>query len=75
VEGLDAFAEIIRTAQAAIGLAFELVMRSRRVSAWQAYEWGIATECVPDGEFEAATDALAAAREILPIARTTTMRT
>ena len=27
-------------------------------SARQAYEWGIATECVADGELEAATDAL-----------------
>ena len=36
----------------------DIVMRSRRVSARQAYEWGIATECVSDGELEAATDAL-----------------
>src|SRR3954451_168105 len=26
----------------------DLVMRSRRISGKQAYEWGIATECVPD---------------------------
>src|SRR6266568_399917 len=36
----------------------DIVMRSRRISAKQAYEWGIATECVPDGKLEAATDAL-----------------
>lgn len=35
-----------------------IVMRSRRISAKQAYDWGIATECVPDGELEKATDAL-----------------
>jgi 2-oxoglutaroyl-CoA hydrolase len=37
----------------------DVVMRSRRIPARQAYDWGIATECVPDGELEAATDALA----------------
>jgi 2-oxoglutaroyl-CoA hydrolase len=36
----------------------DIVMRSKRISARQALEWGIATECVPDGELEAATDAL-----------------
>jgi 2-oxoglutaroyl-CoA hydrolase len=36
----------------------DIVMRSRRISARQAYEWGIATECVPDDQLEAATDAL-----------------
>ena len=36
----------------------DIVMRSRRISTKQAYEWGIATECVPDGQLEAATDAL-----------------
>ncbi len=36
----------------------DIVMRSRRISARQAYEWGIATEVVADGELEAATDAL-----------------
>jgi 2-oxoglutaroyl-CoA hydrolase len=34
-------------------------MRCKRIPGRQAYEWGIATECVPDGELEAATDALA----------------
>jgi 2-oxoglutaroyl-CoA hydrolase len=36
----------------------DIVMRSRRIPAKQAYEWGIATECVADGKLEAATDAL-----------------
>ena len=36
----------------------DIVMRSRRIVASQAYEWGIATEVVPDGRLEAATDAL-----------------
>lgn len=36
----------------------DIVMRSKRIPARQAYEWGIATEVVPDGNLEAATDAL-----------------
>src|SRR6202044_929371 len=36
----------------------DMVMRSKRIAAQQAYEWGIATECVPDDKLEAATDAL-----------------
>ena len=36
----------------------DIVMRSRRIPAKQAYEWGIATELVPDDKLEAATDAL-----------------
>jgi 2-oxoglutaroyl-CoA hydrolase len=36
----------------------DIVMRSRRIPAKQACEWGIATECVPDGQLEAVTDAL-----------------
>src|SRR6202022_211028 len=36
----------------------DIVMRSKRISARQAYDWGLATECVPDGELEGATDAL-----------------
>ncbi len=36
----------------------DIVMRSRRIPAKQAYEWGIATDCVPDQQLEAATDAL-----------------
>jgi 2-oxoglutaroyl-CoA hydrolase len=37
----------------------DIVMRSRRIPAKQAYDWGIATEVVPDAQLEAATDALA----------------
>jgi 2-oxoglutaroyl-CoA hydrolase len=36
----------------------DIVMRSRRIPAKQACEWGIATECVPDSQIEAAIDAL-----------------
>jgi 2-oxoglutaroyl-CoA hydrolase len=36
----------------------DIVMRSRRIPAQQAYEWGIATEVVPDDQLESATDAL-----------------
>ena len=28
----------------------DIVMRSRRIKGQQAYEWGVATECVPDAE-------------------------
>src|SRR3984893_17855789 len=46
--------------QKIIGIARtkDIVMRSRRISARQAYDWGLATECVPDGELEGGTDAL-----------------
>ena len=36
----------------------DIVMRSKRIAGKQALEWGIATECVPDAQLEAATDAL-----------------
>jgi len=36
----------------------DIVMRSRRITGKQAHEWGVATECVPDAELEAATDRL-----------------
>jgi len=36
----------------------DIVMRSKRIPARQAVDWGIATECVPDDKLEAATDAL-----------------
>jgi 2-oxoglutaroyl-CoA hydrolase len=36
----------------------DIVMRSKRITAKQAYDWGIATECVPDAELEKATDKL-----------------
>jgi 2-oxoglutaroyl-CoA hydrolase len=38
----------------------DIVMRSKRISAKQAYDWGIVTEVVADAKLEAATDALAA---------------
>jgi 2-oxoglutaroyl-CoA hydrolase len=46
--------------QKMIGIARtkDVVMRSRRISGQQAYDWGIATECVKDSELEKATDAL-----------------
>ena len=50
----------------------DIVMRSRRISAKQAYEWGIATECVPDADLEKATDALVAElRTFSPLAQRT----
>lgn len=36
----------------------DVVMRSRRIPAKQAYEWGIATDCVPDDKLETTTAAL-----------------
>ena len=30
----------------------DIVMRSRRIPGQQAYDWGVATECVPDAELE-----------------------
>jgi 2-oxoglutaroyl-CoA hydrolase len=36
----------------------DIVMRSKRITGRQALDWGIATECVPDSELEAATDRL-----------------
>jgi 2-oxoglutaroyl-CoA hydrolase len=46
--------------QKIIGIARtkDVVMRSRRISARQARDWGLATECVPDAELDSATDAL-----------------
>jgi 2-oxoglutaroyl-CoA hydrolase len=50
----------------------DIVMRSRRIPARQAYDWGIATECVPDDKLEAATDALVdELRTFSPIAQRT----
>jgi 2-oxoglutaroyl-CoA hydrolase len=50
----------------------DIVMRSRRIPAKQAYEWAIATECVPDNKLEAATDALVdELRAFSPIAQRT----
>jgi 2-oxoglutaroyl-CoA hydrolase len=36
----------------------DVVMRSKRISAKQAMEWGIVTECVPDTDLEHETDKL-----------------
>jgi len=48
----------------------EMVMRSRRIPAEQAYEWGIITEWVPDPDLERATDALVdELRQFSPLAQ------
>jgi len=60
--------------QKMIGLARtkDLVMRSRRITGRQAYEWGIATDCVADAELEAATAALVdELRSFAPLAQRT----
>jgi 2-oxoglutaroyl-CoA hydrolase len=50
----------------------DIVMRSRRIPAKQAYDWGIATECVPDDKLENATDALVEElRSFSPLAQRT----
>jgi 2-oxoglutaroyl-CoA hydrolase len=50
----------------------DIVMRSRRISGRQAYEWGVATDCVADDKLEAATDALAEElRGFAPLAQRT----
>lgn len=55
-----------------IGRTKDVVMRSRRIAAKQAYEWGIATEIVPDDKLEEATAALVAElRQFSPLAQRT----
>jgi 2-oxoglutaroyl-CoA hydrolase len=50
----------------------DIVMRSKRISGRQAYDWGIATECVPDDKLEAATAALVdELRAFAPLAQRT----
>jgi 2-oxoglutaroyl-CoA hydrolase len=50
----------------------DIVMRSKRISGQQAYDWGVATECVRDAELEAATDRLVdELRGFSPIAQRT----
>ena len=50
----------------------DIVMRSKRIAARQAFDWGIATDCVADGELEAATDALVdELRSFSPLAQRT----
>ncbi|MFN0263477.1 enoyl-CoA hydratase/isomerase family protein [Tepidamorphus sp. 3E244] len=53
----------------------DIVMRSRRIKAQQALDWGIATEMHPDGELEAATDKLVAELvQFSPMAQRTAKR-
>jgi 2-oxoglutaroyl-CoA hydrolase len=50
----------------------DIVMRSKRIPARQAFDWGIVTECVPDAELENATDKLVAElRTFAPLAQRT----
>jgi len=50
----------------------DIVMRSKRIPAKQALDWGIATDCVADAQLEAATDALVEElRAFSPIAQRT----
>ena len=50
----------------------DLAMRSRRIPARQAHEWGIALECVPDAELEAKTSAFVdELRSFSPLAQRT----
>src|SRR5499425_666691 len=50
----------------------DIVMRSKRITAKQAYDWSIATDCVADDKLEAATDALVdELRTFSPIAQRT----
>ena len=52
-----------------------IVMRSKRISGPQAYEWGIVTEVVADEELESATDALVAELcRFAPLAQRTAKR-
>jgi enoyl-CoA hydratase/carnithine racemase len=47
----------------------DIVMRSKRISARQALDWGIATDCIPDTELEAATDSLVDELRSFPLLR------
>jgi 2-oxoglutaroyl-CoA hydrolase len=50
----------------------DIVMRSRRIPGQQAYDWGVATDIVPDAELERATDQLVEElRSFSPIAQRT----
>jgi len=60
--------------QAIVGITRtkDIVMRSRRISGRQAYEWGVATECVPDDQLENTAGALAEElRGFAPLAQRT----
>ena len=53
----------------------DIVMRSKRITGQQAYDWGVITEVVPDDELETATDALVAELcEFAPLAQRTAKR-
>src|SRR6202000_1232364 len=50
----------------------DIVMRSKRIPAKQALEWGIVTDCVPDKDLETVTDKLVdELRTFSPIAQRT----
>ncbi len=50
----------------------DVVMRSKRIPARQALDWGIVTDCVADGALDTATDALVAElRSFAPLAQRT----
>jgi 2-oxoglutaroyl-CoA hydrolase len=50
----------------------DIVMRSKRIPGRQAYDWGIATECVADDKLDAATAALVdELRSFAPLAQRT----
>src|ERR1700684_2848327 len=50
----------------------DIVMRSKRISARQAFDWGIVTECVPDAELEKTTYRLVdELRSFAPLAQRT----
>jgi 2-oxoglutaroyl-CoA hydrolase len=53
----------------------DIVMRSRRIPGRQAYEWGVATECVADDKLESTVDALVEElRSFSPLAQRTAKR-
>jgi 2-oxoglutaroyl-CoA hydrolase len=53
----------------------DIVMRSKRIGAKQALDWGIATDCVPDDQLEATVDALVdELRTFSPLAQRTAKR-
>ncbi len=55
-----------------VSRAKNLSMRALRISGRQAYDWGIACECVPDGELETATQKLVdELRQFSPLAQRT----
>lgn len=54
-----------------LGRAKNAIMRGRRISAAEAYDWGLITELVPEGELDTAIDRLAAdlaSRPQIPLA-------